>query len=466
MSHPRASIATLFAQGTTAMDRGDAAAAEAAYRAALQLDPKRAEVHANLGLLLQGQGRLEEAEEHYRSAVAGNPRQAQIHMNFASLLAARQRFAEAEAAYRRALALSPQLPGAWSNLGVLLACVHREQAAEHCHRRAMRIDPHYRNARFNLAYLLLRQGRYAEGWPCLEARDWYAPLENYLKCPRWQGESLAGKSLLIGYEAGHGDMMQFCRYATLLKARGAERVSLLCHPALTSLFGHLAGVDQVIAFDAAFPDAAWDFWVPLLSLPFLFATRLETIPAKLPYLGVDAARISAWAKAIDTRQAGLRVGLVWKGNPDFENDAERSLPSLALLSPLAKVAGIRYFSLQKGAGAQEAASCAEFPALVDLGQRIADFADTAAIIMNLDLLISVDTGVAHLAGALNRPCWVMLPDYKTDWRWLKDRTDSPWYPGALRLFRQARSGHWDETIAAVATALRDLLANRDGASAS
>ncbi|MCX7170211.1 MAG: hypothetical protein NTY41_07955 [Proteobacteria bacterium] len=367
--------------------------------------------------------------------------------------------AAAETAYRQALALDPEFLGVLSNLGVLLACLQREEEAEQCYRSAMALAPDYAKARFNLAYLLLRQGRYAEGWDCLEARDWYAPFADRPGCPRWQGEPLQGKSLLIGFEAGHGDMIQFCRYATLVKTGGAARVTILCQPGLKALFARLAGVDQTIALDEPLPASGWDYWTPPLSLPYLFRTRLDSIPADLPYLTAEPERIRHWAWIMEASPRELRVGLVWKGNPRFENDADRSLPSLAVLAPLGEIVGVRYFSLQKGEAAAEAADPARALSLTDLAPRIENFADTAAIVMNLDLVIAVDTAVAHLAGALGKPCWVLLPDYKTDWRWLKQREDSPWYPGVMRLFRQKSAGDWVAVITDVKTALQTLSAS-------
>lgn len=452
----------LFHEGVRLMAEGDVAAATAAFERALLLAPDFAEAHANLALLLDRDGCGTAAETHYRRAIELDPRQMQSHLNLGALLMGQKRFAEAEAALRQALLLDPDSPGAWSNLGVLLACQKRKTEAEQCHRCAIALAPDYRKARFNLAYLLLRQGRYEEGWACLEARDWYAPLEKHLHFPRWQGESLRGKSLLIGFEAGHGDMIQFCRYAALAKARGAARVSVLCHPGLKSLFVRLRGVDDAFAFDAPFPASGWDYWAPPLSLPFLFGTRLDTIPADLPYLSAEPERIEHWAGIIGAPDGKLRVGLVWRGNPRFENDADRSLPSLGTLAPLGDVAGVRYFSLQKGAAEAEAAQPSPALPLTDLGPSIGDFADTAAIVMNLDLVVAVDTAVAHLAGALGRPCWVLLPDYKTDWRWLAARDDSPWYPEVLRLFRQRAAGDWTAVVEAVRTELQGLVARRRG----
>lgn len=447
----------LFHKGVRLMEKGNAAQAETAFREALRLAPELAEAHANLGLLLAERQCWQEAEAHYCQAIALHPHQSQTYLNFGTLLAAQKRFPEAEAACRQALLLNPDSPATLSNLGVLLTCMKREQEAEACYRAAMAIDPDYRKAFFNLAYLLLRQGRYEEGWACMENRDWYGQLAERLHCPRWQGESLDGKSILISIEAGHGDMIQFCRYASLLKKRGAARVSVLCHPGLKTLFAGLTGADAILSLDDPAPPDGWDCWVPPLSLPFLFGARLDTIPAHLPYLVAAPERITHWAAVMGAKQERLRVGLVWKGSPGFENDADRSLPSLATLASLGDIPGIRYFSLQKGRGEDEAAAPPPPLSLTDLGPQIADFADTAAIVMNLDLVISVDTAVAHLAGALGKPCWVLLPDYKTDWRWLADRNDSPWYPQVMCLFRQQTAGDWSAPLAAIRTALQKSL---------
>ena len=449
-----------FCEGTQLMGTGDIAGAEHALRQALARDPQLAEAHANLGLLLDGKGQHREAEGHYRRALEFSPHLVQTHINLGALLAAQRRYAEAEEIYRRALSLAPESPAAWSNLGVLLVSVKREPEAERCFGRALASTPGYRSASFNLAYLLLRQGRYEEGWSCLESRGWHSPIKGYLDgFSRWQGESLEGKSLLIGAEAGYGDMIQFCRYAALIKRRGAARISVYCHPGLKRLFASLVGVDEVLTSDQPLPVVCWDYGTLPLSMPFLFQTTLDTIPADLPYLTAEPERIMHWAGIVGDPQAYLKVGLVWKGNPHFENNADRSLPSLSALVPLKDLTGIRYFSLQKGTG--EEASCNDAPMpLMDLGAHIGDFADTAAIVMNLDLVITVDTAVAHLAGALGKLTWVLLSDYMTDWRWLKDRQDSPWYPKVMRLFRQDNSGSWATVIAEVKRVLQTLVEAR------
>jgi hypothetical protein len=440
-----------FFEGNRLLAAGDYFGAAAAFRRALAFEPNCAAARANLGLALERDGKTNDADNCYRRAIALDWRQAQTHINRGALLARAKRFDEAEAAYLRANLLAPDSPVPWSNLGVLYACMHRDLDAEQCYLLALRNDPGYGPARFNLSYIQLRQGRFAEGWQSLEARDWYAPLARQIGSPRWRGEALAGKSVLIGYEAGHGDMIQFGRYAAVLKARGATRVGILCHPALKTLFGTLDGIDEVTAFDETLSGETWDCWTPPLSIPYYCETRLESIPATVPYLHATPERIAKWEPRMP--RAGLRVGLAWKGSPQFENDADRSLPSLDLLAPLGSVSGASFVSLQKGAGEAEAARPPTGLELVDLGSKVADFADTAAIIAGLDLVIAVDTAVAHLAGALGKPCWVMLPYYKTDWRWLKDRDDSPWYP-RMRLFRQSAMGDWNSVVAEIKAALQ------------
>ena len=425
--------------------------AEACFREAIKLAPDLAEIHANLGYLLDERGAGGEALACYERALAINPSNAQVQINFGTLLTRLKRFDEAEAAFTQALLLAPESASAWSNLGGLYAGLKRDTEAVVCCRQAMALNPGYAKARFNLGYVLLRQGCFEEGWACLESREWYGALEAHLDCPRWRGESLRGRSLLIGFEAGHGDMIQFGRYAAVLKRLGAKHITFLCHPALKTLFVTLKGVDEVIAFDEDLPASAWDCWTPLMSIPFYCQTRLHTIPVEIPYLQATSEALQKWQARIP--QKDLRVGLVWQGNPKFENDADRSLTGLEVLAPLWKVPGVQFVSLQKGAGEEQACHPPAGLPLLHLGSKIDSFADTAAIVAQLDLVICVDTAIAHLAGALGQPCWVLLPHYKTDWRWLEDRTDSPWYPVGMRLFRQSSTGDWAAVVADMKAAL-------------
>jgi Flp pilus assembly protein TadD len=444
----------LFFEGNRHMAAGDFDAAGKCFRQAVQFAPDLSEAHANLGFVLDHKGDYVKAEASYRKSLALSPDCSQVHLNLGALLALQRRFEQAQTCYNDAILYDPQSPAAWSNLGALYAGMKREDEAESCLRRACQLDANYAKAHFNLSYLLLRQGRFEEGWRYFEARDWYAAQANYFACPRWLGESLTDKSVLIGYEAGHGDMIQFCRYAKILKRRGATHITLLCHPALKTLFMTIDSVDMVLGFDESIRKSGWDFWTPMMSLPYYCQTRAESIPAEIPYLHASAILMEKWNTLIP--KGNLRVGLVWKGNPKFENDAWRSLASLELLAPLGTVKEVSFISLQKGAGEEEAKRPPTGLRLVDLGSQMTDFADAAAIVANLDLVICVDTAIAHLTAALGKPCWLLLPDYMTDWRWLSEGAGSPWYPGCMRLFRQTQAGDWAPVIDEVVRTLEEF----------
>jgi len=449
----------LYVEGNRRMAADDAAGAEALYLQALELDPLHGAARGNLAYVRQQQGAYAEAELHFRLALAALPGNAQLHQNLGVLLLKQKRLAEAEAVLREAVALAPESPAAWRHLGVALACAQRDQEAEAVYRQALSLsaDPEGAEAartRFNLAYVLLRNGRWTEGWPLLESRWRFDQLPQWFDCPRWQGERLAGKSLAIGLEAGQGDMIQFCRYAALAKAQGAARIGVVCHPALKTLFSTMAGIDAAWAYDEAVPAQGWDYWTLPMSMPRWFGTTPDDVPASVPYLHADPAAAARWSGRLP--QSGLRIGLAWKGNPQFENDADRSLSSLGELAPLWRAGaagGVHFISLQKGPGEDEAASPPSGVMLHHIAPQLRDFADTAAVIANLDLVISIDSAVAHLAGAMGKPCWLLLPDYRCDWRWLTQRADTPWYPNT-RLFRQTQG--WPAAIAAVATELAQL----------
>ncbi|MFK3740118.1 tetratricopeptide repeat protein [Massilia sp. TN1-12] len=443
------STESLFLRARALIDERDVDGAATLLRAALDLDPGFAAAWANLGYALDAAGRKREAEDAYRRAIALDPHELQNSLNLGTLLTALRRLDAALDVYAAAIAHGHDAPALHSNLGMTLACAGREREAEDHYRLALARDPDHRKAPFNLAYLLLRQGRWEEGWRRLEARPWIDVLQRHFGMPRWQGGPLAGRRILVGVEGGHGDMIQFGRYAALLKEAGAARVGVLCQPELVALFGGLRGADESIALDRPLAAGDWDCWVAPLSLPLLFGTRVDSVPAAVPYLVPDAARVAQLAPLLAAVPGALKVGLAWKGNPRHENDAARSLPSLSVLAPLAAVKDVRWFSLQKGAGEGESV---EGFAPVDLAPAIRDFADTAALVAGLDLVITVDTSVAHLAGAMGTPCWVLLPDYLPDWRWLAGRADTPWYPG-MRLFRQRPGAGWDEVVVDVAQAL-------------
>jgi len=445
----------LFRYGEVHLQAGDWQEAARAFRGAMALDPQFAEARANLGYALDQSGAHAEAEDHYRAALLLAPDKPTLHLNLGALLARQKRHAEAEASYAAALAREPESSAVWSNLGALNLNLQSEDTAEACLRQAIALDADNAKARFNLAYLQLRRGNFEEGWALLEARDWYHAMAQQLACPRWQGEALAGRSLLVTYEAGHGDVIQFCRYIPMLKSQGAAHIALLCHPALKRLLCNLEGLDAMYGFDEFFALTHFDFWTPLLSAPLHLGTRLHTVPARLPYLQADPALCAHWS-GHRSKTSPARVGLVWKGNPQFENDADRSLPHLRSLEPLWRVPGVAFISLQKGAGESDVAACQAQQPLTDLGSQMQDFADAAAIVSQLDLVITVDTAMAHLAGALGKPCWLLLPWYMADWRWGAQGTDSVWYPHVMQLFRQGSDSDWEPVIAKVALALLEL----------
>ncbi len=456
-----ARIQALVLDGNRLLAAGDVEGAKVCFRQAHALIRGVGGALANLASLLKRNEALEDAEKFHKWAAALLPESPGIHLDPGPPPEKERRFAEAETAYLQRLRLSPGSPGIWTNLGVLLVRMRREDEAERCYRTAIGLDEGYSKAYFNLGYMLLRRGCLEEGWRCFESRKSHGYLDNYFNFPRWHGEPLRGKSLIIGFEGGHGDMIHFCRYGSVLKAMGAARVSLTCHPGLLELFGTLSGVDEVLSFPEEVSATGWDFWTLPLSLPYHCQTRLHNIPAPIPYLKADPARVAKWLPLLPP--AGFKIGLVWRGNPRFENDRNRSLPTLEVLSPLGAVSGVHFVSLQKGQGEEEAERPpAGFP-LLHLGGALRDFADTAAIIAGLDLVISVDTAVVHLAGAMGKPCWVLLPDRLTDWRWLSGRTDSPWYPVGMRLFRKPFGGSWEQVISEVLKSLKSCKKEWDAA---
>ncbi|HEX5355489.1 MAG TPA: tetratricopeptide repeat protein [Aquabacterium sp.] len=459
-----------FALGVAQQSVGQTQLAMASFRHALALQPDMAEAWSNLGMLLEDDQQWDEAESSYQQALQHAPDLFAACMNLATLQAQRLQFARAEASYQRAIQLRPQDPSVWSNLGAMLTCMRREDDALACLNHALQLDPDYDKARFNLGYLLMRQGHLREGWLCNESRPFPAELQGKLGIARWMGDELNGRAILIAPDAAHGDLIHMARYVPVLKALGAGRIGIWGQPALKRLLSQMPELDAYLAFDEPFAPAVWDTWVPLMSLPHLCGTTLDTIPACLPYLQADPARVAARAAQGMASQQALRVGLVWRGNPAHENDAQRSLPSLASLAPLWRVPGVRFFSLQSGAGSEEALHPPRAQPLEALAEPLGDFAETAAVITNLDLLIGVDTSMVHLAGALGKPVWVLLSDYKTDWRWMNDRTDSPWYPGVMRLFRQdakgLQAGQWGPVIEQVAQALAALAAGSGAAAAN
>jgi tetratricopeptide (TPR) repeat protein len=425
--------------------------AEIAFQRAIQIQPSYAEAYNNLGALLRHVGREQDAETAFRQAVQIQPGFAEAHSNLGVLLRQAGRITDAEAAFRKALQYKPDYPDALYNLGNLLKDEGRLDEAEATYRTALRIKPDYAETYWNLSLLQLLRGNFAEGWAAYEYR-WesiFKPFKRSYPQPQWDGHPFPGRTLFVFCEQGAGDNLQFIRYLPQVAALGGK-VILECPAGLYRLFKDLPGTDRVIQKGDPIPP--FDAYCPLLTLPLLFKTRLETIPAEIPYLN-PPTEIPPELSIPNRPAAPFQVGLVWSGNPDHKNDRYRSIP-FEQVQPLLNMKGITWVILQKEHRPPGLHDLAQQHGWVDLMGEVNDFADTATLLRSLDLVIGVDTSVIHLAGALGQPTWLLLPA-NPDWRWLLEREDSPWYP-TFRLFRQQKLGHWPEVIARVANRLASL----------
>ncbi|MDB5970439.1 MAG: hypothetical protein JWQ90_2889 [Hydrocarboniphaga sp.] len=437
--------------GVLMLELGRLGAAREALEAAQRLNPDHAPTLFNLGLLEARSERFAEAEQCFRRAIRLQPSFALAHFNLATALVHRGRARDAERAFHDALRCDPQHLASLRSLATLLADRGADAEAERHLRQALKIVPDELAIRFDLGSLLLRQGRYVDGWPYYESREspMPAPVITHRTDARlWQGEPLAGQSLLVVCDQGYGDQIQFARYLPGLKERGAGRLSLIGPAVLAPLLSTIEGVDEFIPAEAEGHQGLYERWCFLGSLPLRFGTTLASIPAKVPYLTPDPERLRQWAPRLPG--AGFRVGLVWKGSALHRNDRFRSLPHFDTLKPLLGIPGLSLVSLQKGQAETEMRG---HQGVADLGTQMLDFGDAAALLAQLDLLITVDTAMAHLAGAIGTPCWVLLPARNTDWRWLREREDTPWYPNSLRLFRQQRFEDWGAVVGRVVAAL-------------
>lgn len=423
-------------------------AAEAACERALALAPGAAEALNNLGIVHYERGDYARAAELYRRAIAQAPTLVAAHGNLANALRAQHRFDDAIATYRQAVALDHTFADGWANLGLTFALLGRHDEAHQAYRAAIAADPLHANGHVGVALQMLLRGDFANGWFEYQWR-WRSsemtPLR--LPMPEWQGDTPAGKHILLVAEQGLGDTIQFCRYAALLRDRGA-RVTLRVQQPLVRLLA--ANLPWTAVSSDTEPVPAADFHCPLLSLPLLFGTDAGTIPGVTPYLRAPVDLAAAWRAEL-TDRTKLRVGLAWAGNPKHVNDHNRSLPLPALV-PLFAIEGIDWVSLQVGPRAGDAPAAPV--RLLDPSARLGDFLDTAALVSQLDLVISIDSAVAHLGGAMGVPVWLMLP-VGTDWRWQLDRTDTPWYP-TVQLFRQRDYGAWQPVVAELAAGLAAL----------
>lgn len=441
--------------GNVLKERGRPEAAEQSLRRAAALAPERTSVHADLGILLHDRERFAEAIDCLGKAVEENPRSTDMLNRLGVSLRAAGRYEEALDRFRRALALEPERPEILYNLGNTLADAHRSQEAVHVFRRLLAVKPGHVAGHVHLAFALLVLGEFEQGWKEYEWRWRIAgfPGPRYdFEEPLWTGGSLEGKTILLLAEQGLGDVLHFIRYAPLIAERGG-RVMVEVPAVLDGLIARVPSVSRTLAPESPLP--SFDCYQRLMSLPGVFGTTPATIPARVPYLAADPARASAWTRRLE----GLprpRIGVAWRGSTQHPNDRNRSCPFPDFAPVLAKP-GFTFVSLQKDRRDDDEPLP---PPTLDAAPELRDFDDAAAAVAALDLVVAVDTAVAHLAGGLGRPVWTLLP-FAPDWRWSLGREDSPWYP-TMRLFRQPAPGEWRSTLAAVGRALDEFGAGGGG----
>jgi tetratricopeptide (TPR) repeat protein len=465
--------------GLELLKSNDLTAAESCFRSAVSRHPRLSDTHYHLGVTMMKQNRYADAEACFRNAISIQPDHIGSLIDLSSVLIWLGSFAEAETYLRHVLRLHPDKLEAQFNLAAALMQTSKLEEAEAILRKLNESYPGLQAIRYNLATTLLKMGSYADAWPLYEARsagneaDWtgilgHQPANNVIPIPKWRGEALAGKSLLVVCEQGLGDTIQFVRFMGMLRARGLSKLTVACDKQLQRLLRSADGVDAVTISETPVGFLAYDYYCLMMSVPYHLGITLDHLPIKLPYLRPERHRIEHWKTRLKQRilPKRFRVGLVWAGNPRVNDvtshaiDRRRSI-HLSRLLPVLQVPGVAFVSLQKGASAR--AQLAKLPIdlqPLDLMDEVEDMADTASIIPNLDLVIAVDTAVAHLAGALGRNVWLMSR-FDSCWRWLRDRNDSPWYPRVMRLFRQRQPSDWDHVVDEVTQALTAYVADKN-----
>ena len=426
--------------GTVSHVQGKLGEAVAHYQQALRLEPDFAEVLNNLAVALQAQGKVDEATACLRRALQLKPDYADAHSNLGNALQFDGKLNEAEACYRYALTLKPDNPDTHHNLGNLLRASGRLAEAMTCYDQALNLKPDFAQVHLSRSLLRLQIGDFEQGW---SEYEWRFQCKEHaippFRQPLWDGSRLNGQTILLYGDHGLGDTLQFIRYAPLVQRRGG-RVLVACRKPLARILASCPGVARVISEGATLPE--FHVYAPLMSLPRIVGTTLANVPARVPYLSADPALVARWRVEMG-QLGGFKVGIAWQGNPQHRKDRHRSF-RLDQFEPLTRLDGVRLVSLQKGFGTEQIGEIADRFAVLDLGNRLDDFMDSAAVLSNLDLVVTPDTSVAHLAGALGVPVWVALP-FAPDWRWSLDRQDSPWYP-TLRSFRQREWGDWNEVF--------------------
>lgn len=412
------------------------------FRRALELRPNYGEVHNNLGLVLKDLQQMEDAELHFRKAIGLRREHEGAYNNLFLLLKDAGRTEEAEACLRRGIEVRPDHALFYYHLGNFMQDLGRLEEAIQAHKQALSLQPDYQEAAYSLGLIYFSQGQYEKAWEKYELR--WPLFDNFRPpVPLWQGEDLTGKKILLFREQGYGDIIQFSRYAPLVAAVAKETTLWVDTPLErlmeNSFSMRVEGGNRV-------PEGNYDVACALMSLPYWLHTTEETIPAQTPYLFAPQELVVIWGGKVAQKAAGkkLRVGVVWAGNPKHKNDANRSL-AVENFQKLFELQDIAWVSLQEGARAKELQKAAY--SVWDVSAELIDFAETAAVIANLDLVIAADTAVAHLAGAMGKETWVLIP-YIAEWRWQLKREDTPWYP-TMRLFRQQKPGDWSEVLGRV-----------------
>lgn len=444
--------AAYFNLGNTYYSTGEHERAVEAFEKALAIRPNYAKAANNLGNALRALGRLEAARMAYTAATRSKPDYSAAQGNLALIAFREGKPQEALRALEEVLAAHPNEADVHVNMGAVLTELEcYDQALAHFG-RAAELAPDFADPRFQRGVIHLLLGNLGRGFADYEWRQ-HLRGKSWVtyRQPRWEGASLAGRTILLHAEQGAGDVLQFILYAPLVKRYGGTNI-IGCYPSLLRLLSRAPGVDRIVKTGDPLPE--FDVQAALGSLPDIFGTMLSTIPAEVPYLFAEPELKEVWKREVAV-EGKFRVGLAWQGNPEHARDQLRSM-SLQLLLPLTNVPGVQYYSLQKGFGSEQLAGLEAPVAISDWGNRFEDYADAAAAISNLDLIICVDTSMAHLAGALGLPTWILLSKVP-DWRWLLEGDHSPWYPTA-RLFRQTEPGRWDRVVTRVREALIDAVA--------
>jgi tetratricopeptide (TPR) repeat protein len=435
--------------GNVYRDQGQFSEAFKWYQKTIQLNPGHAEAFINIGIIFRMQGRLDEEAACYQKAIQLDPRSAAAFFNLGHYFFEKEQFDKALACYEKVSLLNPNSPYPYLNMGLVLTIKGLYDQAMSSYEKAIRVEPENSEAHWNLANVLLLTGNFERGWKeyvwLWKTNDYIKRRRNFTQ-PSWDRPEtdIRGRTLLLYAEYGFGDTIQFIRYAPLIAERGAK-VIVECQRDLASLLQNTEGIQEVIPYGEQLPE--FDSHCSLMMLPALFNTAIGDIPNKVPYLDRQPVLIRKWREKLGDDTAKLKAGIAWSGV-----STRKKFCPLETFAPLAQLTGISFYSLQKGEAVKEASHPPNGMRIYDYTEEMNDFSDTAALIENLDLVISIDTSVAHLAGALGKPVWTLLP-FVPDWRWMLNRNDSPWYP-TMKLFRQPAHGDWESVIARIAETLQ------------